>query len=160
MNVPIERTRNVDMPRYATPGSAAFDLSVGDFLSPPDFAPTGGPSDVPVHMSQVTLAPNMQVWVGTGLRMQLPEGYGLMIAPRSGLGTKRGLVLGNQVAVIDSDFRSEIKLALWNRSDMGIEINRHDRVAQAWLMPAPQAVFEDVASIEQTGRGEFGSSGR
>lgn len=159
MNVPIERIRNVNMPAYTTPGAAAFDLEVGDFLSTPDWVPTGNPGDAPVNMDAVTLAPNLQVWAGTGLRIEIPEGYGLLLAPRSGLGAKRGLVLGNQVAVIDSDYRSEIKLALWNRSDMGIAINRGDRVAQAWMLPAPQARFCEVECIEETGRGGFGSTG-
>lgn len=159
MNVPIERIRNVSWPAYTTPGAAAFDLEVGDFLSTPDFAPTGNPGDAPVNLDKVTLAPNMQIWAGTGLRVDIPEGYGLLICPRSGLGAKRGLLLGNGAAVIDSDYTSEIKLALWNRSDMGIAIERGDRVAQAWLLPAPQARLCEVASIEQTGRGGFGSSG-
>ncbi|MFB6311525.1 MAG: dUTP diphosphatase [Salinirussus sp.] len=159
MNVNIEITRDVERPGYATDGAAAFDLQVGDFLSVPDWLPTAGPGDMPVGMNRVTLGPNLQCWVGTGIRMDIPEGYGLLICPRSGLGAKRGLVLGNGAAVIDSDYTAEIKLALWNRGDQGIEINRGDRVAQAWLLPAVQANFCAVRSIEDSGRGAFGSTG-
>lgn len=112
-----------------------------------------------MSLFSVTLAPDMQVWAGTGLRFEIPAGYGLLLAPRSGLGAKRGLVLANEVAVIDSDYRSEIKLALRNRGDRGIAIHPGDRVAQAWLLPAPQARFCEVASIDETGRGGFGSTG-
>lgn len=158
MNVRFERVRDVAVPAYSSHGAAAFDLEIGGFLSTPDFAPTAGPGDIPVGMRSVTLGPNLQVWAGTGIRMQLPDGYGLLIAPRSGLGAKRGLILGNGVAVIDSDYRSEIKLALWNRGDRGIQLDHGDRVAQGWIVPAPQARFCE-GDIDETGRGAFGSTG-
>lgn len=151
--------RDVATPGYATPGSAAFDLEVGAFLSSAGVPPVESPGDDDMGFTELHLQSGRQVWVGTGIIADIPAGFGLMIVPRSGVGTKKGLVLGNGTAVIDSDYRSEIKLALMNRSKVAIPIERHMRVAQAWLVPAPQAEIIQVDSVESTGRGGFGSTG-
>lgn len=160
MQVAIERTRDVYVPQYGSEGAACFDLQIGAFLSPAESAPVGKPADEDRPEATCVLPPGMQVWAGAGIRVQLPDGYGLMLLPRSGKGACEGLVLGNTAGVIDSDFRSEIKLALLNRSRQTMILRRGDRVAQGWILPAPQAEFVLVDDIEQTGRGEFGSSGR
>lgn len=156
----VECLRDTRPPAYATPGAAAFDLPLAAFLSGPDFIPMESPGDDDLAYKSLTLAPGLQVWVGTGLRVSIPPGYMLQLAPRSGLGAMRGLVLGNSIGIIDSDYRQEVKLALWNRGEQGIGLDRGDRVAQAALVPAPQARIEPVASIEATDRGGFGSTGK
>ena len=84
-----------------------------------------------------------------------------MVIPRSGLGSKHGIVLGNLVGLIDSDYQGELMVPAWNRSDKDFEINPGDRIAQMIIVPVIQADFEIVDEFKETQRGEkgFGSSG-
>lgn len=89
------------------------------------------------------------------------EGLAALVVPRSGLGSKHGIVLGNLVGLIDSDYQGELMVPAWNRSDKDFEINPGDRIAQMIIVPIVQANFNIVESFEKTKRGEkgFGSSG-
>lgn len=84
-----------------------------------------------------------------------------IVIPRSGLGFKHGLVLGNLVGLIDSDYQGELKVPAWNRSDKDFEINSGDRIAQMLIVPVIQAQFNIVDAFKESKRGEkgFGSSG-
>ena len=127
-------------PAYATSGSAGIDLYA--------------------TVSVRTIEPDQVVTANTGIAVSIPKGYVGLITPRSGLGTK-GLVLGNLTGVIDSDYRGEIILQLWNRSNTPIAINNLDRVAQMLIVPVAQPVIELVDELDATERGDkgFGSTG-
>ena len=132
-------------PEYATPGSAGVDLRA---CSVPE--------------SGMYISPQGQALIKTGISMHIKDpGYAGMIIPRSGLG-KRGVVLGNLVGLIDSDYQGEIKVLLWNRGNDIVEIEHMDRIAQLVIVPIVQAQFEIVQEFEQSQRGEggFGSTGK
>ncbi|MDM7462839.1 MULTISPECIES: dUTP diphosphatase [Tepidimonas] len=132
-------------PAYATPGSAGLDLRAC--------------LDVPL-----TLAPNAWQLVPTGLAIHLADpGYAALILPRSGLGHKHGLVLGNLVGLIDSDYQGQLMVSAWNRSPVPFTIEPLERIAQLVIVPVVQAQFRVVeAFAEATARGEggYGSTGR
>ena len=132
-------------PAYATPGSAGLDLRAC--------------LDAPL-----TLAPNAWQLVPTGLAIHLADhGYAALILPRSGLGHKHGLVLGNLVGLIDSDYQGQLMVSAWNRSATAFTIAPMERIAQLVIVPVVQAQFRVVeAFAEATARGEggYGSTGR
>ena len=133
------------MPSYATQGSAGVDLRA---CSVPE--------------SGIDLGPGEQEMIGTGIAMHIKEpGYAAMIFPRSGLGSK-GLVLGNLVGLIDSDYQGEIKICAWNRSSEPSQIESRGRIAQLVIVPIVQAEFNLVDEFETSVRGEggFGSTGK
>lgn len=136
-------TPTAKMPEYATPGAAAADLYAD--LAEPQTIPAGG-----------------RLLVPTGLTVELPAGYGAFIFARSGLAVKSGITLANCVGVIDSDYRGEIKVGLYNISDAAFVISPGDRIAQMAILPAPQAVFEPAEELTGTDRGAggFGSTGK
>lgn len=140
---------NIELPTptYATSGSAGIDLCA--MLDSCD--PSCG----------FLLEPEDCEFINTGIAVSIPKGYVGLIMPRSGLGTK-GLVLGNLTGVIDSDYRGEIILQLWNRSNAPITINNLDRVAQMLIVPVAQPVIEVVDELDITERGDkgFGSTGQ
>lgn len=130
-------------PKYATSGSAGIDL-VACLQEPLTLSPGGCeliPSGIAIHIDNPELA--------------------AVILPRSGMGHKHGIVLGNLVGLIDSDYQGEIMISCWNRGDAAFEINPGDRVAQMVLVPVIQASFEVVDSFEETERstGGFGHTG-
>lgn len=130
-------------PHYATPGSAGLDLRAC--------------VDEPVH-----LAPGGTTLVKTGMALHLADpGLAAMILPRSGLGHKFGIVLGNLVGLIDSDYQGEIMVSVWNRSRETFVINPLDRIAQLVVVPVLQVAFNVVDDFEVSERGEggFGSTG-
>lgn len=133
------------VPKYATDGSAAFDLHV-------------------CLDHDVFLNPGECKILSTGLKMAVPDGYVALIAPRSGLGAKQGIVLGNLLGVIDSDYRGSWGLTAWNRNHDGeaFRISHGDRLAQCMIVPVVRADFETVEELSETSRGEggFGSSGK
>lgn len=96
----------------------------------------------------------------TGLYVEIPEGHVGLIVARSGLGTK-GLVLSNQVGVIDSDYRGEVKVGLYNRSGKVAYIDRGERIAQMMIVKLPTVQYQEVEELSETERGEggFGSTG-
>ena len=137
-----ERLRT-QMPAYATPGSAGLDLRA--CLSEP-----------------LTLAPNACQLVPTGMAMYLKDpGYAALILPRSGLGHKHGIVLGNLVGLIDSDYQGQLMVSAWNRSDVAYTLQPLERLAQLVIVPVVQAQFNLVDDFVTTkrGAGGYGSTG-
>ena len=131
-------------PNYATPGSAGIDLKAASIIR------------------AIEIYPGDQELIRTGIAIHIKDpGYAGMIIPRSGLG-KRGVVLGNLVGLIDSDYQGEIKVLLWNRGNDIVEIDHMDRIAQLVIVPVVQAQFEIVQEFEQSqrGTGGFGSTGK
>jgi dUTP pyrophosphatase len=133
------------LPSYATPGSAGLDLRAC--------------LDAPL-----TLAPNAWQLIPTGLAIHLADpGFAAMILPRSGLGHKHGIVLGNLVGLIDSDYQGQLMVSAWNRSDVPFTIEPMERIAQMVIVPVVQASFrvvENFAEASERGSGGYGSTGR
>ncbi len=138
------RMRN-QLPQYATPGSAGLDLRAC--------------LDAPL-----TLAPNAWQLVPTGIAIHLKDpGYAAMLLPRSGLGHKHGIVLGNLVGLIDSDYQGQLMVSCWNRSDVSFTIEPMERIAQMVIVPVVQARFnvvEDFGDVTERGAGGYGSTGK
>ena len=134
------------LPSYATAGSAALDLRA---LLPGDEA--------------LRLGPRQTALVGTGLAIHLADpGYCALILPRSGLGHKHGIILGNSVGLIDSDYQGELKISLFNRSTEDFLIQSGDRIAQLLICPVLRPALEIVDEFERSARGSggFGHTGR
>ena len=132
------------LPAYATPGSAGLDLRAC--------------LDAPL-----TLAANAWQLVPTGIAIYLHDaGFAAMILPRSGLGHKHGIVLGNLVGLIDSDYQGQLMVSAWNRSDVAFTIEPMERIAQLIIVPVVQAHFNVVAEFPASVRGEggYGSTGK
>ena len=131
------------IPTYGTEYSAGADL----------YAATDAPVEV---------APHTTVLVGTGIAMEIPEGYCGLIFARSGLSVKRGLAPANKVGVIDADYRGEIKVALHNHTELPVTVDAGERIAQISIVPFLKAAFSESETLSDTGRGEggFGSTGR
>jgi dUTP pyrophosphatase len=133
------------LPTYATPGSAGLDLRAC--------------LDAPL-----TLAPNAWQLVPTGLAIHLADpAYAAMLLPRSGLGHKHGIVLGNLVGLIDSDYQGQLMVSCWNRSPTAFTIEPMERIAQMVIVPVVQAQFrvvDDFAVPSERGAGGYGSTGR
>lgn len=109
------------------------------------------------------LAPGACELIGTGLAIHLGDpGLAAMILPRSGLGHKHGIVLGNLVGLIDSDYQGELKISCWNRSDQPFRIEPGDRIAQLVVVPVLAAEFELVSEFSESerGAGGFGHTGK
>ena len=131
------------MPGYATPHSAGLDLRA--MLDQP-----------------IELAPGEAQLVPTGLAIHIGDpGLCAVILPRSGLGHKQGLVMGNLVGLIDADYQGPLMVSLWNRGRFPITITPGDRVAQLVFLPVARAVFRQVEEFERSDRGEggFGHTG-
>ena len=138
-----ERLRQ-HMPAYATPGSAGLDLRAC--------------LDAPL-----TLAPGAWELVRAGMAIHIGDpGYAALILPRSGLGHKSGIVLGNLVGLIDSDYQGELMMSVWNRSPTPFTIAPLERVAQLIIVPVMQAAFRVVDEFPPSARGAggYGSTGR
>jgi dUTP pyrophosphatase len=133
-----------NMPAYATPGSAGLDLRA--CLDEP-----------------LTLRPNAWQLVPTGMAIYLADpGYAALILPRSGLGHKHGIVLGNLVGLIDSDYQGQLMVSAWNRSSTAFTIEPMERIAQLVIVPVAQARFNIVQEFpaSQRGEGGYGSTGK
>ncbi|MDD2883516.1 MAG: dUTP diphosphatase [Dechloromonas sp.] len=131
------------LPQYATPGAAGLDLRAC--------------IEQPLH-----LAPGQTTLVPTGMAIHLADpGLAAMILPRSGLGHKHGIVLGNLVGLIDSDYQGELMVSVWNRGHSTFTLNPLDRVAQLVVVPVLQVGFNLVDDFSASSRGEggFGSTG-
>ena len=132
-------------PAYATPGSAGLDLRAC--------------LDAPL-----TLQPNAWQLVPTGMAIYLEDpGYAALILPRSGLGHKHGIVLGNLVGLIDSDYQGQLMVSAWNRSSTAFTIAPMERIAQLVVVPVVQAQFkivEEFPAVSQRGEGGYGSTGK
>lgn len=132
------------LPAYATPGSAGLDLRA--CLERP-----------------VVLEPGQTTLVPTGLAIHVGDaGYAALILPRSGLGHKHGIVLGNLVGLIDSDYQGELMISTWNRGQTTFTIEPMERLAQLVIVPVVQAEFNIVDDFSQSerGAGGFGSTGK
>ena len=148
--VPVELKRldprlgdSIPLPSYATEGSAAMDLRA---------APE----------SAVTLAPGDSVLVPTGLAIHIADpGWCALILPRSGLGHKHGLVLGNLTGLIDADYQGPLMISCWNRGGEAFTIQPGDRVAQLLVMPVARVAWRVVETFapSERGAGGFGSTG-
>ena len=133
-----------NLPVYATPGSAGLDLRA--CLSEP-----------------LTLAPNAWQLIPTGIAIYLEDpGFAALILPRSGLGHKHGIVLGNLVGLIDSDYQGQLMVSAWNRSAVAFTIEPMERIAQLVIVPVVQAEFNVVSEFPPSDRGEggYGSTGK
>jgi dUTP pyrophosphatase len=133
------------MPAYATPGSAGLDLRAC--------------LDAPLR-----LRPNAWQLVPTGMAMHLKDpAYAALILPRSGLGHKHGIVLGNLVGLIDSDYQGQLMVSAWNRSDVAFTIEPMERIAQLVIVPVVQAQFhlvDEFVQASERGEGGYGSTGK
>ena len=112
--------------------------------------------------SSITISPGQTVWIPTGLAMEIPEGFGGFVYARSGLACKQGLAPANKVGVIDSDYRGEILVAIYNHGSQPQTICHGDRIAQIVVAPFLSVEFEETSELSQTQRGSggFGSTGR
>lgn len=131
-------------PSYGTPGAAGLDLRAC--------------VDAPLVIN-----PGETVLIPSGIAIHLADpGLAAMILPRSGLGHKHGIVLGNLVGLIDSDYQGEIKVSLWNRSNTAFEMNPLDRIAQLVVFPVLQVSMNIVEAFAESSRAEggFGSTGK
>jgi dUTP pyrophosphatase len=112
----------------------------------------------------LTLQPNAWQLVPTGIAVHLKDpGYAAMLLPRSGLGHKHGIVLGNLVGLIDSDYQGQLMVSAWNRSDVAFTIEPMERIAQMVIVPVVQATFNVVnefAAPSERGEGGYGSTGK
>ena len=133
-----------EIPKYATSGSAGLDLRASIDKS-------------------IVLKPNSTELIKTGLSIFIEdENYAAMILPRSGLGHRDGIVLGNLVGLIDSDYQGDLMISCWNRSDNDFEIKPYDRLAQLIFVNISRPELDIVEDFKKTERGSqgFGSSGK
>lgn len=136
--------RDYPLPTHATDGSAGLDLRA-------------------CLNESLALVPGNTILIPTGLAVYIADpGYAAMILPRSGLGHKHGIVLGNLVGLIDSDYQGELMVSCWNRGSSIFTIEPGDRIAQMIIVPVVQAQFEIVEDFNESERGAsgFGSSGK
>ena len=134
---------SIPLPEYKTDGSAGMDLRA-------------------CIDSELTLKSNCTEMIPIGFAMYLEDpGLAALVVPRSGLGSRHGIVLGNLVGLIDSDYQGELMVPAWNRSENEFEISPGDRIAQMIIVPVVHADFEIVDDFEESSRGVkgFGSSG-
>ncbi|ADG16460.1 dUTP diphosphatase [Burkholderia sp. JPY481] len=140
----LDQRMREQLPAYATTGSAGLDLRA--CLDEP-----------------LTLKPGETALVPTGLAIHVGDpGYAALILPRSGLGHKHGIVLGNLVGLIDSDYQGQLMISTWNRGETTFVLNPMERLAQLVIVPVVQARFNIVEDFEESvrGAGGFGSTGK
>jgi len=140
----LDQRLREQMPAYATPGSAGLDLRA-------------------CIQAPLTLEPGSTHLIPTGLAIHIADPtYAAMILPRSGMGHKHGIVLGNLVGLIDSDYQGELMVSTWNRGNAAFVLNPMERLAQLVIVPVLQVAFNIVDSFTETerGAGGFGSTGK
>jgi dUTP pyrophosphatase len=140
----IDARRRDQLPNYATAGSAGLDLRA-------------------CIEAPLTIEPGSTHLIPTGLAIHIADpAYAAMILPRSGLGHKHGIVLGNLVGLIDSDYQGELMVSTWNRGATAFVLNPMERLAQLVIVPVLQVGFRVVDSFEESDRGAggFGSTGK
>jgi dUTP pyrophosphatase len=138
-----ERIREM-LPKYGTPGAAGLDLRA-------------------CLDKALTLNPGESQLVPSGIAIHIGDpGYAAIVLPRSGLGAKNGIVLGNLVGLIDSDYQGQVFISVWNRGQAAFTIQPMDRIAQLVVLPVQQVEFNVVADFEGSSRGAggFGSTGK
>ena len=134
----------VQLPKYKTDGSSGMDLMA--FIDKP-----------------IKIKPQESALIPTGISIYIKDpGYAALILPRSGLGHKHGIVLGNLVGLIDSDYQGELFISTWNRGLTSFSIKPLDRIAQLVIVPVSQATFNLVSEFTESDRGTggFGSTGK
>ncbi len=138
----LRGARDLPLPSRATPGAAGFDL----------------PAAVE---GELTIAPNERVLVPTGLAIAVPEGHEAQVRPRSGLALRHGILLPNAPGTIDSDYRGEIQVIVFNTGSEPFTIRRGDRIAQLVIAPVTHAEWREVEDLDETARGAggFGHTG-
>ncbi|HVS27520.1 MAG TPA: dUTP diphosphatase [Burkholderiales bacterium] len=132
------------LPHYATPGSAGLDLRA-------------------CIAQSITLKPGQAELIPSGIAIHLDDpGLAAMVLPRSGLGHQHGIVLGNLVGLIDSDYQGQIFVSVWNRGQKDFVLNPMERIAQLVVVPVVQVAFNVVQEFNESHRGEdgFGSTGK
>ena len=129
------------LPSRANPGDAGLDLRAAE---------------------PALLGPGERASIGTGVAVEIPAGHAGLVLPRSGLGHKHGIVLGNLVGLIDADYQGPLMISCWNRSEQPFTIEPGERIAQLVFVPVARATFEVVSDFAPSARGEggFGISGR
>ena len=135
---------NENMPTYATTGSAGLDLRA-------------------CITEVITIEPGETTLIPTGMAIHLANpAYAAIILPRSGLGHKHGIVLGNLIGLIDSDYQGQLFVSCWNRSQVAFVMNPMERMAQLVIVPVVQASFKvvDEFNVSERGEGGFGSTGK
>ncbi len=140
----LDERLNEQLPSYATTGSAGLDLRA--CIEQP-----------------ITINPGETSLIPTGIAVHLADvGLAALVLPRSGLGHKHGIVLGNLVGLIDSDYQGQILVSCWNRGQTSFRLNPLERIAQLVVVPVIQVEFNKVDSFDQSHRGEdgFGSTGK
>jgi len=140
----LDARLNEQLPAYATPGSAGLDLRA--CIEQP-----------------ITINPGETCLIPTGIAVHLADtGLAALVLPRSGLGHKHGIVLGNLVGLIDSDYQGQILVSCWNRGKVPFLLNPLERIAQLVIVPVVQVAFNVVNDFEQSDRGSngFGSTGK
>ncbi len=136
--------KTIELPNYATPGSAGLDLRA-------------------CLEENISIAPGETVLIPTGLAIHIDDpSLAAVLLPRSGLGHKHGIVLGNLVGLIDSDYQGQLFVSCWNRSQKAFEIVIGERIAQMVFVPVVQVAFEQVEEFtsSERGSGGFGHTGR
>ena len=140
----LDERMRAQLPAYATPGSAGLDVRA-------------------CLDAAITLAPGSTHLIPTGLAIHVGDpGHAALLLPRSGLGHKHGIVLGNLVGLIDSDYQGPLMVSLWNRGSMPFVLQPFERIAQLIVIPVTQVVLQLVETFDlsQRGAGGFGSTGR
>ncbi|NLA89359.1 MAG: dUTP diphosphatase [Alcaligenaceae bacterium] len=140
----LDKRMESQLPEYATAGSAGLDLRA-------------------CIDEAIVLEPGQNELIPTGLAIHIDNpGYAAMILPRSGLGHKHGIVLGNLVGLIDSDYQGELMVSAWNRGNTSFTLEPMERLAQLVIVPVQQVQFNVVDEFEESDRGEggFGSTGK
>lgn len=140
----LDQRMKEQLPEYATAGSAGLDLRA-------------------CIDESIVLYPGQTELIPTGLAIHINNpGYAAMILPRSGLGHKHGIVLGNLVGLIDSDYQGELMVSVWNRSNQAFTLEAMERLAQLVVVPVHQVQFQIVDEFQQSNRsaGGFGSTGK
>ena len=140
----LDKRMAAHLPAYATPGSAGLDLRAC--------------LDAPL-----LLEPGQSVLIPTGLAIHIADpGLAALLLPRSGLGHKHGIVLGNLVGLIDSDYQGPLQVSCWNRGTAAFTVQPFERIAQLVIVPVVRAAFRrvDAFDVSSRGGGGFGSTGR
>ncbi|MGB7957613.1 MAG: dUTP diphosphatase [Minisyncoccia bacterium] len=142
MNIKIVRVdKDLPLPEYHTEGAVAFDLYCRE---------------------DATVAPRELAMLPSNFIIQVPDGYALIIAARSGLAKKKSLALRNGIGIIDQDYHGpedEIKILVHNFTDSPVAVTRGERLAQGLIVPIVKATWEEVSSIKDDSRGGFGATG-
>lgn len=141
-----------------------LDLRLGDTIPLPEYATTGSAGlDLRACLDEaITLQPSETILIPTGLAIHIDDhSLAAVLLPRSGLGHKYGIVLGNLVGLIDSDYQGQVFVSCWNRGTEPFTINIGERIAQMVFVPVVQVAFEQVSDFDQSHRGEggFGHTG-